>query len=282
MHLTQALVHVVGWVILASAVTFCVACGLYVAAEWLEDHVRTSFRLIKRATQCSLAVQLAWLLLDRAALLPNLVGMASHGTSWLLLRHHPHHLDTALPLCVAAVALLIAHQTSWIYWWFSSKGISWAVVSVLASLVWPVPTMLLLSAASSDSALPVCSPLAAPTAAAAAHNNMRLSNNKASLDHRRPSGVDTRSRIGADQQQQQQHAADGQQAAAGGFMGMLQQQQRSASRRSRSMVVRGFRWLQWVARKHELLPVTEVDAEVAADVAAAPVVGLMSRKLARD
>lgn len=41
MHLTQALVHVVGWVILASAVTFCVACGLYVAAEWLEDHVRT-------------------------------------------------------------------------------------------------------------------------------------------------------------------------------------------------------------------------------------------------
>lgn len=94
--------------------------------------------------------------------------------------------------------------------------------------------------------------------------------------------MDTRSRIGADQQQQQQHAADGQQAAAGGFMGMLQQQQRSASRRSRSMVVRGFRWLQWVARKHELLPVTEVDAEVAADVAAAPVVGLMSRKLARD
>jgi hypothetical protein len=41
MHITQALVHVVGWVILTSAVTFCAACGLYVAAEWLEDHVRT-------------------------------------------------------------------------------------------------------------------------------------------------------------------------------------------------------------------------------------------------
>jgi hypothetical protein len=63
---------------------------------------------------------------------------------------------------------------------------------------------------------------------------------------------------------------------------MLQQQQRSATRRSRSMVVRGFRWLQWLARKHELLPVTEVDAESAAGVAAVPVVGLMTRKLARD
>jgi hypothetical protein len=48
------------------------------------------------------------------------------------------------------------------------------------------------------------------------------------------------------------------------------------------MVVRGFRWLQWLARKHELLPVTEVDAEAAAGVAAVPVVGLMTRKLARD
>jgi hypothetical protein len=239
-----------------------------------------SFRLIKRATQCSLAAQLAWLLLDRSALLPNLVGMASHGSSWLLLRHHPHHLDTALPLCAAAVGLLVAHQTSWIYWWFSTKGVSWAVVSVLASLVWPVPTMLLLSSASSDSALPVCSPLASPTAAAAA--GVRL-NGKASLDHRRVSG-DTRSDDRFDKQQRRNAAADGQQAA-GGFMGMLQQPAgaaKAASRRSRSMVVRVFRWLQWLARKHELLPVTEVDAEVAADVAAVPVVGLVSRKLARD
>lgn len=54
----------------------------------------------------------------------------------------------------AAVVLLAAHQTTWIYWWFLRGGSVWQTVSVLAGLVWPVPTLLLLSSASGE-ALPL-------------------------------------------------------------------------------------------------------------------------------
>lgn len=113
-----------------------------------------SFRIIKRATVWSLAAQLTWILVDRSAVLPNLVGLASHANSWFLLKGHPNHLATHWLLGFAAIVLLIAHQTTWIYWWFSHYGASWTVATVLASLVWPVPTLLLLSSANSDEALP--------------------------------------------------------------------------------------------------------------------------------
>lgn len=41
MQLVQIIVNVAGWAILALAEVFCLACGLYIAADWLEDHVRT-------------------------------------------------------------------------------------------------------------------------------------------------------------------------------------------------------------------------------------------------
>lgn len=139
---------------------YCLACGLYNAAEWLEDHVRTSYRIIRRLTQWCAAVQALWLLGDRAAWLPNLLGLLSHADSWLLLRQHPDH-ELGHPLSIAAVLLLLAHQTSWILWWFGRGGSGWQVACVLAGLVWPVPTMLLLSSASGE---------ALPTAASWEHS----------------------------------------------------------------------------------------------------------------
>lgn len=46
MNIAQTFVHAVGIVLVVLVSVFCLACGLYTAAEWLEDHVKTSFRSV--------------------------------------------------------------------------------------------------------------------------------------------------------------------------------------------------------------------------------------------
>lgn len=127
--------------------------------------MKSTFRILRRGTLACAALQLAWLALDPTGptLLPNLVGLASHATTWWILHHlYPAHMGLEQPATYAAVGLLIAHQTAWMWSWVGTGGGLMHIAAVLASLVWPVPTLLILSAADGEGQLPLAmSPRAA-------------------------------------------------------------------------------------------------------------------------
>jgi hypothetical protein len=125
----------------------------------LEDHVKTTFRLIKRGTIMCFSLQLLWLVLDRQLLWPNLIGLVSHANSWLMLkRYYPSHMGLDQPPTILALVLLVVHQTSWVLTWAHEAGSLLNVAAVLATVVWPIPIMLLLSAGT-DSDLPTRMPV---------------------------------------------------------------------------------------------------------------------------
>eukprot|EP00775_Hariotina_reticulata_P006537 gene6537-6763_t len=78
-YIPLLVVHVVGTVVLLGAGTFCVAAGLYFAADWLEDHTKSSHKLIKNYTIFCSVMQLFWLVMDPTALIPNLDAEAPPG-----------------------------------------------------------------------------------------------------------------------------------------------------------------------------------------------------------
>ncbi|KAF8060572.1 hypothetical protein HT031_004749 [Scenedesmus sp. PABB004] len=288
-----------GACVLLLAATACLASGLYIAAEWLEDHVKTSYRLIRRATLACAGLQAMWLLCDRGAALPNAVGLLSHAVSWALLRHHPRHQEN-LPLTIGAVILLLAHQTAWVWTMFDAGASTTQLTCTLAALVWPVPCMLLLSSAtdslplaappgggggagmlglrSQGSAGSCGSPAVTPTAAAAAAAAGLLKRGPppaagGPAHWARPGARDVRGPL----PDQQAHGSftltglDGGAAGGGaGFMGLPARLQRGGSgaapagKQHRSRVLQGFDALKSLATRHALLPVTDADAEAGA------------------
>lgn len=156
MWVIHAVVYVVGVVLLCLAGVVCLATGLYTVAEYLEDHIKTTFRWAKHGTQLCAILQLLWLVLDPSMMWPNTIGLLSHATSWAILKfHYPHHMGFEQPATYAALVLLVLHQTAWIYYWLHlGPGPMWQITAVLAAVVWPVPTLLILSAGG-ESDLPV-------------------------------------------------------------------------------------------------------------------------------
>jgi hypothetical protein len=133
-------------------------CPLTLPAEWLEDHVKTTFRLIRRGTIICASLQLLWLVLDRRVLWPNLIGLASHANSWYMLKwYYPSHMGLDQPATIAALVLLVVHQTAWVLTWAHEASGLLDVAAILATVVWPIPIMLLLSAGT-DSELPIRMP----------------------------------------------------------------------------------------------------------------------------
>jgi hypothetical protein len=131
------------------------------SAEWLEDHTKTTFRLIKRGTIVCFSLQLLWLITDRQLFWPNLVGLVSHANSWLMLkRYYPNHMGLEQPPTIVALALLVVHQTTWVLTWAQDAGSLVNIAAILATVVWPIPIMLLLSAGT-ESDLPIRMPLSA-------------------------------------------------------------------------------------------------------------------------
>lgn len=131
----------------------------HTTTEWLEDHVKTTQRLIKRGLIFCASVQLLWLVLDRHLVWPNLIGLASHANSWWMLKYHyPNHMGLEQPPTIVALALLVIHQTSWVLSWGHEAGGLLSVAAVLATVVWPIPIMLLLSAGT-ESDLPTRMPV---------------------------------------------------------------------------------------------------------------------------
>lgn len=127
----------------------------------MEDHVKTTFKLIKRGTIFCFTLQLLWLVLDRQLMWPNLIGLVSHANSWLMLKHYyPSHMGLDQPPTIAALVLLVVHQTSWVLTWAHEAGSLLNVAAILATVVWPIPIMLLLSAGT-ESDLPTRMPVAA-------------------------------------------------------------------------------------------------------------------------
>lgn len=168
--LMQAALNTAGLFLACLCATYCLAAGLYTAAEWLEDHLRSTHRILKRACLLVGALQAAWLLFDHSLALPNAVGVASHAVSWhTLATLYPHHMGLDQPSTYATVILLIAHQTAWIYTWVHESGMV-PVLAVLATVVWPVPTVLILSAGTEPD-LPISAQHSAVLAAAAADSS---------------------------------------------------------------------------------------------------------------
>lgn len=125
--------------------------------------MKTTFRLIKRGTIFCASLQLLWLILDRQLFWPNLIGLASHANSWLMLKYHyPNHMGLDQPPTIIALVLLVVHQTSWVLSWAHQAGTLLSVAAVLATVVWPIPIMLLLSAGT-ESDLPIRMPVSMPS-----------------------------------------------------------------------------------------------------------------------
>jgi hypothetical protein len=245
---------------------FCVAAGLYFAAEWLEDHTKSSQKLIKRYTIFCVVTHLSWLVSDSTALIPNLAGLASDINSWLLLKQHPNHqLDG--PCTIIAAVLLVGHQISWLMWWNGTIGgrthdVSLLhVISILAAIVWPVPVMLLLSSASNESL-----PVAMPVGGGGHTSSMTLSGSP-------------RSSRGGDSSSSEHHgllslrrgSASGAAAAAGSrtsSYGGSSAPAAGSHSKHRSRVLQGFEAVKQLVQRHQLLPITDHDAEVPAGLMA--------------
>ena len=121
--------------------------------------MKTTYRLIKRGIIFCFTLQLIWLCLDRQLFWPNLVGLISHANSALMLtRYYPSHMGLDQPPTIAALVLLVVHQTSWVLTWAHEAGSLLNVAAILATVVWPIPIMLLLSAGT-DSDLPTRMPV---------------------------------------------------------------------------------------------------------------------------
>lgn len=78
----------------------------------------------------------------------------------MLTRYYPSHMGLDQPPTIAALVLLVVHQTSWVLMWAHEAGSLLNVAAILATVVWPIPIMLLLSAGT-DSDLPTRMPVAA-------------------------------------------------------------------------------------------------------------------------
>lgn len=76
----------------------------------------------------------------------------------MLKRYYPSHMGLDQPPTILALVLLVVHQTSWVLTWAHEAGSLLNVAAVLATVVWPIPIMLLLSAGT-DSDLPTRMPV---------------------------------------------------------------------------------------------------------------------------
>lgn len=153
--------------------------------------MKTTYRLIKRGTIACLGLQLLWLVLDRQFFWPNVIGLVSHANSWWMLKHYyPSHMGMDQPPTILALVLLVVHQTSWVLAWAHEAGSLLSVAAILATVVWPIPIMLLLSAGT-DSDLPTRMPPSLSGHEAAAFKGTSIPNSPLGLSQPSSPFVDT-------------------------------------------------------------------------------------------
>ncbi|KAJ1641926.1 erv26 super protein [Coemansia asiatica] len=132
---------------------FCIACGLYIVSEWVEECPR----------QARKTIQLAAWILDGVLVLALLDGLSIWRTAVSVCANHVYlqNLQTfplvslSGPVFIVSCVLAIANHFMWFFYFVGSMGYSFGqVCAFMLFCVWLVPLALFVSLMPVDSALP--------------------------------------------------------------------------------------------------------------------------------
>ncbi|KAJ2697204.1 erv26 super protein [Coemansia sp. IMI 203386] len=153
MALVLGLLAKLGWIVGALFAVFCIACGLYILSEWVEEYPR----------QARKAIQLAAWTLDGVLLLTLVDGLSPWRVAVSVCSNHVYlqNLRTfplvslSGPVFIGSCVLTVANHFMWFLYFVSNMGVSFGqVCAFMLFCVWLVPLALFVSLMPVDTALP--------------------------------------------------------------------------------------------------------------------------------
>mmetsp|Transcript_2171 Transcript_2171/g.7304 ORF Transcript_2171/g.7304 Transcript_2171/m.7304 type:complete len:191 (+) Transcript_2171:92-664(+) len=152
MFLTWA-VSLFGGVVAVVLLTVSVACGLFLAAEFAEEHVTLTGKLLRSALKVVLALHVVLLVDGTLPAWAVAVGIGCHCCYAVLVADFPH-IDATSPAALCSlVALLVDH----VAWFRSLKGDLGPLntIGFFLLYIWLVPVGCILCFSVNDLALPI-------------------------------------------------------------------------------------------------------------------------------
>jgi len=132
--------------------TLCLACGLYYLAELIEEHIKTTKKVLKYAIWVSMVFHFL-MMYEGLPISYLLLGIVSNVLYLMLLPHFPKVKLTNLIFIVSFVIFFVSH-----YLWFnhfSSLFFPFSdIISFFTICVWLVPFIFFVSLTSDDNQLP--------------------------------------------------------------------------------------------------------------------------------
>lgn len=139
----------------------CLATGLYYIADLVEEHTRSTRKVISVAIKVTVGLHVALLLVDWLPIWCTAVGIAAHVAYFRLLRTYPY-FSLKSPDFLVAVGLLVASHVAWLRFFLGSPNhahvsIEWLCGFLLVT-TWLVPSAFFMSLSANESVLPGSAP----------------------------------------------------------------------------------------------------------------------------
>ncbi|CAI5470613.1 unnamed protein product [Closterium sp. Yama58-4] len=157
MYRTPLASTVVAWVgayFFLVLLTISLASGLYYIAEIIEDHPRTSKKLLSIYIKATLAVHVIVVIFDRPSILCILTGIATHVVYYLILRRFPY-VSLGSPEFISSCVGFVCSNFGWFqYYYFRTNFSIEFFLGFMIPMVWLVPFVYFVSLSTEETLLP--------------------------------------------------------------------------------------------------------------------------------
>mmetsp|Transcript_17385 Transcript_17385/g.43723 ORF Transcript_17385/g.43723 Transcript_17385/m.43723 type:complete len:215 (-) Transcript_17385:341-985(-) len=143
----------VGQLVLAAAAALCLATGLYYLAELVEEHIRTTRRVLAGVIKATIGLNALLCVVDGMPASCTLTGILAQLTYRQLLKDFPFIACSDVRF-IASAGMLVINHCLWMHHLLDTHMPVEAIFAFFLLTVWLVPFGFMISLAATDSMLP--------------------------------------------------------------------------------------------------------------------------------